>query len=114
MQRRHPALVERVRIRTGLDEIRDHLTLCRRIPVLRAGTPVGGVVERFSSPAVTSANIGASRNQRLGDFSLMRGRSDMQRRVTAVHVMTDCGKEVRLGILAARPDTNRTAREITR
>src|SRR3954471_11705634 len=114
MQRRHTALIEGVRIRACLDELRDHVTLCHRIPVRRAGTPVGGVVERFSSPAVTSANIAASRNKRLGDFSLMRGGSDMQRRVTAVHVMTDRGKEVGLGILAARPDTNRTACEIAR
>jgi hypothetical protein len=38
----------------------------------------------------------------------------MQRRVTAVGVVTDRSKEVRVGILAARRDTNRTACEIER
>ena len=83
-------------------------------PSSSGGTTVGGVMEWLSSPSVTSANVGASRNERLGEFSLMRGRSDMQRRVTAVHVVTDRTKEVCLGILAARPDTNRRACEIAR
>ena len=82
--------------------------------MLRAGTPVGGVVERLSSPSVTTANVGASRDERLGEFSEMRGGSDMQRRVTGVYVVTDRNKEVPVGTLAARPDTNRTAHEITR
>lgn len=114
MQRRHTTSVQRVRISARFDEIRDHVTLCHRIPVLPAGTPVRGVVERFRSPSVTSADVGASRNERLGEFSSMRGSSDMQRRVAAVHVVTDRSKEVRLGIMAARPDTNRTACEIAR
>jgi hypothetical protein len=63
-------------------------------------------VERFGSPSVTSAHIGAFRDERLGDFSLMRGCRDMQRRVTAVNVVTDRDQEVRVGTFAARPDKN--------
>ena len=44
----------------------------------------------------------------------MRGGSDVQRRVTGVDVVTDRSEEVRLGILAARPDVNRTDRKIAR
>jgi hypothetical protein len=79
--------------------------------VLCVGTPVGGVVERFGSASVTSAHISALRDERLGELSSIRGGSDMQRRVTAVDVVTDRSKEVRVSILAARPDTNRTACE---
>jgi hypothetical protein len=82
--------------------------------MFRAGTPVGGVVERFSSPSVASADAGTSHDERPGDLSLMRGGGDMQRRVTGVDVVTDRNQEVRLGILAGRPDLDRTAREIGR
>ena len=68
----------------------------------------------FSPPSVTSSHIGALPDERLGGTSLMRGCGDMQRRVTGVNVVTDGNKEVPVGILAARPDTNRTAYEITR
>ena len=114
MQRSHATFVQGVRIRACFDEISNDVTLCHRIPVLPAGTPVGGVVERFSSPSVTSANVGASCDERIGEFSLMRGGGDMQRRVSAVNVVADRSKEVRLGILAARTDMNRTACEIGR
>ena len=114
MQRSHATFVQRVRIRACFDEISNYLTLFHRIPVLRAGTPVGGVMERFSSPSVPSANVGASRDERLGESSLMRGGSDVQRRVAGVYVMTDRSKEVRLRILAARPCMNRTACEAAR
>ena len=75
MQRRNATLVQRVRIGAGFDEIGDHVTLRYRIPPVRAGTAVGGVMERLGSPPVTSANVGASRDERLGEFSLMRGGS---------------------------------------
>ena len=104
-----PLLSNAFGIRACFDEIGDHVTLRHRVPVLRAGTPVGGVVERFSSSSVTSANVGASSDERLGGISLIRGGSDMQGRVTGVDVVTDRGKEVRLGIMAGRADTNRTA-----
>src|SRR3954464_12950316 len=43
----------------------------------------------------------------------MRGRRDVQRRVTAVDVVTDRIEEVRLGVLAGSPDPDRTRCEIT-
>ena len=82
--------------------------------MLRAGTPVGGVVEWFGSPSVAGANVGASRDERLSEFSLMRGGRNMQRRVTRVDVVTDRSKEERLWILTGRPDMYRTACEIPR
>jgi hypothetical protein len=102
MQWSHATLVQRVRVRACFDQICDHVTLGIPIPMLRARTPVCGVVERFSSPSVASANVGASRDERVGEFSLMRGSSDMQRRVTAVDVVMDRSKAIRLGVLAAR------------
>jgi hypothetical protein len=68
-------------------------------------------VERLGGPSVASAHIGALRDERLGEFSSIRGGSDVQRRVTAVDVVTDRRKKVRVSILAARPDTNRTTCE---
>ena len=109
-----PLLSNAFGIGTCFDEIGDHLALCIRIPPVAPGTPVGGVVERFGSPSVASANVGALADERLGEFSLMRGGSDVQRRVAGVDVVTDRSKEVRLGILAARSDTNRTGRETRR
>src|SRR5947209_897568 len=113
MQRRYTTLVERVRIRAGFDQIGDHVTLCQRIPVLRAGTSIGGVVERLSSPSVTSSHIGALSDEQLGGISLMRGCGDMQGRVAGVNVVTDRNKEVPVGTLAARPNANRAGHEIT-
>ena len=114
MQRRHTASVQRVGISARFDEVPDHVTLCRRIPVLPAGTPVGGVVERFRSSPVASTNVSASRNEQLGELSSVPGGSDVQRSVTAVHVVTDRSQEVRLRILAARTDTDGTVCEIER
>jgi hypothetical protein len=114
MQGGHATFVQRVGICASFDEISNYLTLRHRIPVLRAWTPVGSVVKWFSPSSVTSSHIGAFSDEQLGGTSLMRGCSDMQRRVTAVHVVTDRGKEVPVGTLAARPDTNRTDYEITR
>ena len=114
MERSHATLVQRVGIRACFDEISNYLGLRHRIPVLRARTPVGGVVQWFSSPSVTSSHIGTCSHEQLGGTSLLRGCRDMQRRVTGVHVMTDRNKEVPVGTVAARPDTNRTACEITR
>jgi hypothetical protein len=111
MQRSHATLVQRVGIRARCDQIGNHRTLCNRVPVLCVGTPVGGVVERFGSASVTSAHISALRDERLGELSSIRGGSDMKSRVSAVDVVTDRSKEVRVSILAARPDTNRTACE---
>jgi hypothetical protein len=82
MQRSDATLVQRVRIRAYLDEVCDHVTLSNSIPVLRARTPVRGVMQGFSSSSVTSSSVGPSRDERLGEFSLMRGGSDMQRGVT--------------------------------
>ena len=110
----HATLVQRIGICACFDEISNHLTLRHRIPVLRAWTPVGGVVKWFSSPSVTSSHIGAFPDERLGGTPLMRGCSDMQHRVTGVNVVTDRNKEVPVGTMATRPDTNRTAHKITR
>ncbi len=68
----------------------------------------------FSSPSVTSPHIGAFPDEQLGGTSLMRGCSNVQRRVTGVDVVTDRNKKVPAGTVAARADTNRTAYEITR
>ena len=47
-----PLLSNAFGIRALVNEIGDHLALCVRVPVLWAGTSVGGVVERFGSPSV--------------------------------------------------------------
>lgn len=114
MQRSDAADVQRVRIRANFDEVHDHVTLCTSDPLLRARTPVGGVVQRLGTPAVTSSSVGAFRDKRLGEFSLTSGSSDMHRRVTAIDVVMDLGKQVRLGILSACPDMDRTCCEIVR
>ena len=114
MQGRHATSVQRVGIRARFDERGNCVGLRRRIPVVRAWTPVGGVVKWFSSPAVSSSHRAASTDEQLGGTSSMRGGSDMQRRVTGIDVVTDSTEEVPVGILAARPDTNRSAYEIGR
>jgi hypothetical protein len=64
---------------TCFDEVGDHLALRNSAPVARRGTAVGGVVERFGAPSITSANSRTVRDQRL--FSFIRGRRDVQCRV---------------------------------
>lgn len=114
MQRRHTTLVEGIRIRACFDEVGDYVTLCRRIPVLGAGTSVGRVVEGFSAPPVTRAHVGAFFDEQLGDTSLVRGGSDVQRRVAGVDVVMDRDKKVSVGIVATRPTANRTGHELRR
>jgi len=107
MQRRYTAVVDRVRIGSSTDEVRDHLGLRIRIQVVRARASVRGVVQRFGSPPVAGANRGALRHERLGEATVMGGGGDMQSRVTAVDVVTDRDKEAGAGILAGRSDPKR-------
>src|SRR5947208_545991 len=55
MKRGYTALVDSVGVRTGIDEICDHLTLLTRIPVTRTRASICSVVQRFGSPSVTGA-----------------------------------------------------------
>src|ERR1700686_3184877 len=61
MQWRYTALVERVRVCASIDEVRDHLALGTRLPVVWAS--IGSVVKGFGAPSVAGANHGASRDQ---------------------------------------------------
>ncbi len=112
MKRSHAALVNGVRIRTFFDEVGDHQSLPVPIRRGRTGTPICGVVERFGAPSVTSADISTSCDEEFGKFSLVRGGSDVRRRVSGVHVMMDRTKEVRVRILATRSDADWTGGEI--
>jgi hypothetical protein len=104
-----PALVDRVRVRTDIDEVRDHVALGTGIA--QVGASVGGVVERFCSSTVARANCCAAGDDHLGESPLMGGRRNVQRRVPRVDVMADRNEEVRLGILAARAGPERTVGE---
>src|SRR4051812_14223734 len=108
MQRRNPTLVQRVRIRADFDEIGDHVSLRHWIQPMRTGSAVGCIVERLGAPSVTGANVGASRDERLGQWSLLCGGTDVKRRVPGVDVVMDCSEEVGLRVLTTRADTNRT------
>jgi hypothetical protein len=114
MEWRHATVVERVGISACFDEKVNKVALRLRIRIVRAWTPVSGVVEWFGSPSVAGSHNGTFADEQLGGTSLMRGCSDMQRRVTGIDVVTDRNEEVPVGTLAARPETNRTADEIRR
>jgi len=62
-------------------------------------------VQRFGTPSITSTDICASRYKRLGEFWLMRAGSNMQCCVTRIHIVMNLNEEVRVGVLAARSDT---------
>ena len=112
MQGCDATVVARVGIAAGADQILDHRALRDRIPVLRIGASVGGVVERFGAPAVPSTGSGSVRDEGLGELTLIRGGRDMQSSVAGVHVMVNRGKEVLVGCLAARAGANRARCEI--
>jgi len=107
MKGRYTALVHRVRVRAGIDEVRDHIALRIRTGVLSARVSICGVVQRFGSPSVAGANRSASCDERLGDTSMMGGRCDMQGRVARVDVMTNRDEKVGMGILTARANAKR-------
>ena len=108
MQRGYTALVHGVGVCARIDEVGDQLALRIRIPVVHARASIRGVVERFGSPAVASANRGAVCEERLCESSLMGGGCDMQSRVARVDVMANRDKEVGDWILAAGSDPKRT------
>ncbi len=105
VQRCDAALVHGVGTCTCFDEVTDYLTLSASALVARTGTPVRGIVQRFGTPSVTSTDICASRYKSLGEFWLMCGGSNMQCCVTRIHVVMNLNEEVRVGVLAARSDT---------
>jgi hypothetical protein len=65
--------------------------------------PVGGIVERFRASSVSNSYISALPDEQLGELSLMRRGSDVQRGGRRRNVMTDRTEEVRVRILAASP-----------
>jgi len=107
MQRRHTALVDRVRVGASSDEVRDHLALRIRIQVGSARASIRGVVERLGSPSVARPNRGALCDERLSESTVMGGGGDMQCRVARVDVVTNRDKEVGVGILAGCSDPKR-------
>src|SRR5579863_4104901 len=74
MQWRYTALVERVRVGASIDEVRDHLALWNRLPVVWVRASIGSVVKGFGAPSVAGANHGALSDQCLGELSVMGGR----------------------------------------
>ncbi len=105
VQRCDAALVHDVGTCTCLDEVSDYLALSASALVARSRTPVRGVVQRFGTPSIASTDICASRYKRIGEFGLMRGGSNMQCCVTRIHVVMNFNEEVRVGVMAARSDT---------
>jgi hypothetical protein len=103
MQRSDTTVVQRVRIRADIDEEGDDLTLCITVPRLRARTPVGGVVQRFGSPSVRCSNVGTSRDERFGEFTLIRGSRHVQRRVAGVDVVTTSARKYVTGSCRLTP-----------
>ena len=100
-------VVECVGIGAVLDEIDDDLPLSTGIPA-----PVGGVVQRFGSPSVPRTNSRAACDEHLNDFWLMRGRCDVECRVTSIDVMANRHEEVSVWASAAGTDLNWTCCEI--
>ncbi len=99
------ALVHGVGTCSCFDEVTDYLTLSASTVVVRTGSPVRGVVQWFGTPSITSKDSCASRYKRLGELWLMRGRCNMQCRITRIHVVMNLNEEVRAGVLAARSDS---------
>lgn len=94
MQRRYAALVGRIRIGTGTDEIRNDLRLRSRIPPFRSRLADACIVKRLCSPAIPRADVGAEADELLGDVRSVRRRGDVERRVAGVHVAPDLREEV--------------------
>jgi hypothetical protein len=111
MQRGHPTLILDVGIRTFFDEVSNHLILPIPSSMGRTETPICSVMEWFGTPAVTKADISPVPNERLSQFTFMRGSSDMQRRVTCIHIVMNRTKEICVGILTARSDAKWTGDE---
>jgi hypothetical protein len=61
-------------------------------------------VERLGSPPVASPNVGASRDEELGELRLMPRGCEVQRGVARIHVVANRRQEVRVRILAGRSD----------
>jgi hypothetical protein len=56
MERRHAATIERVRIGSGEQEVRDRVALCRRVPSIC----VGGIVQRLGTPPISGTTARAT------------------------------------------------------
>ena len=107
MDRSYTAVVQRVGIGAVLDEVDDDLPLANGIPA-----PVGGVVQWFGSPSVARPHGSASCDEQFSEFSLVRGRRDVECGVTSIDVMANRDKEVSVWASAAGADVNRTDCEI--
>jgi hypothetical protein len=56
MERRHATAIESIRIRANGEEVRDRVSLCRRLPSVR----VGGIVQRFGTPSISHTTVRAT------------------------------------------------------
>ncbi len=106
MQRGDAAVVLRVRICSFVDEVRDQLVLGIWITVDGAGTSICRVVNRFGSSSVPGAHICASHDEGIRKPWVVCGGGDVKCRVAGVEVMVNRPNEVRVRILAGRPEPN--------
>ena len=88
MDRSYTTVVERVGIGAVLDQVDDDLP-----PPNGIQAPVGGVVQWFGSPSVARPHGSASATSNSGELSLIRGRRDVECRVTSIDVMANRDKE---------------------
>ena len=107
MQRRHAVTIHRVGVSSNRDQVRDRFSLCDRVPMVG----VRCVVKRLRSSPVLRMAIGAARNQQFGDRAPKRRRSDVERCVPGVHVVSDLWKEKGGGALSRGPFGRRHRRE---
>jgi hypothetical protein len=99
MERRHTALVERIRIRTSLYEVFDDVHLRDRLPVIG----VRSIVKRLSPSTISGAAVSATPNEQFGDRPLKRCGSHVQSSIARVEVMANLLEKECRRVLARCP-----------
>jgi len=89
VQRRHAALIRGIGVSARAQQVLQSGRLCARVPSIRAGLAVAGVVQGLGTTTVSRADVGAACDKRSGDVRPIRGRGDVQRRITRVDVVPD-------------------------
>ena len=94
MQRRHAALVGRVRIGAGAQQVRNDCRLRSRRPRRGSWLPITGIVQRLCAAPIPCVDVGATADELARDVSSVRHRRDVKGRVARVHIMLDLFDEV--------------------
>ena len=111
MQGGDAASIGSVRIGARVGEGEDRAHLLGRVPICRARVPVRSIMELRRAAPVPRRDVGAARDQFLGEWNLVRCRCDVQRGVARIDVTRDRAEEVGCGVGAGRTGDQSAARQ---